>query len=108
MAARVDRRLLAVLDGRGVLFAIANDVKKSAPLEVTEDIVEVFVDIAWHEAGLTTLTVKNRIYGQPLARAGWCQYLESTPRNNEAALSIHDILDGSFKEKDLDPESRRI
>ena len=31
MVARVYRRLLAVLDGRGVLFAIEDDVKISAP-----------------------------------------------------------------------------
>jgi hypothetical protein len=56
------RRLLAVLDCRGVLFAIAYDVKISTTPEVTGEIVEVFVDIAWHEARLTTQTVKNMIF----------------------------------------------
>jgi hypothetical protein len=69
LAARVNRRLLAVLDGRGVLFAIADDVTMSAPPEVTREIGDVFADIAWHEAGLTAHTVKHRIYVQPSARA---------------------------------------
>jgi hypothetical protein len=55
-------RLLAVLDGRGVLFAIADDVKISTTPEVTGEIVEVFADIVWHEVRLTTPTVKNGIF----------------------------------------------
>ncbi len=47
---------MAVLDGKGVLFAIAYDVKISTTPEVTCEIVEVFVDIVWHEAGLTSRT----------------------------------------------------
>jgi hypothetical protein len=70
LVARVYRTLLAVLDGRGVLFAIADDMKISTTPDVTGEIVEVSVDIALHEAGMTTQTVKNKISIQPSARDG--------------------------------------
>ncbi len=54
LVARVYRRLLAVLNGREVFFAIADGVKMSALLDFTGEIAEVFAYIAWHEAGLTT------------------------------------------------------
>ncbi len=87
---------------------MADDVKISAPPDVTGEIVDVFTDIAWVEAGLRTQTVKNRIYVQPSARAGWRQYLEETPRNLDAPLIIHDIPDGNFLEDENDPVSIRI
>ncbi len=43
-----------------------------------------------------------------MAREGWRQYLEDTPRNPEAPLIINDILDGSFLEDENDPDSKRI
>ncbi len=61
LIARGYRRLLSVLDGWGVLFAITDDLKISAPPDVTGKIAEVFEDIAWNEAGLTIKKVKNRI-----------------------------------------------
>ena len=106
--ARVYRRLLAVLDGMGVLFAITDDVKISTTPEVIGEMVEVFADIAWHEAGLTIQTVKSKIYVQPSAREGWVQFLDVTPRNPEAPLPIHDIPDGSYLENAMDPGSIRI
>jgi hypothetical protein len=109
LVARVYRRLLAVLDGRGVLFAIADDVKISAPPAVTGEVVEVFADIAWTEAGLKTQVQKNRIYVQQSAQAEWAQYLDSTPRSvDPAVLCIHDIPDGSFLEIEGDADSKRI
>jgi len=54
LAARVYRKKLATLDGRGVLFAVADDVKIGAPPNVIGKIVNSFADIAWNEAGLTT------------------------------------------------------
>ncbi len=45
---------MTVLDGRGVLFAVADDVKISSPPHVDGEIAEVFEDIAWNEAGLNT------------------------------------------------------
>ena len=65
LAARICRRQLATLDGREVLFAIVDDVKIVAPPSVIAEIVDTFSDIAWHEAGLTTQAIKNRIYVQP-------------------------------------------
>ncbi len=61
LAARIYKKQLAVLDGRGVLFAIADDVKIAAPPTVIENIVDSFAGIAWNEAGLTTQVVKNMI-----------------------------------------------
>jgi len=71
LAARIYRKQLATLDGRGVLFVVADDVKIGAPPNVIGEIVDSFADIAWHEAGLTTQVVKNMIYVQPSAREGW-------------------------------------
>jgi len=52
---------LRVLDGRGVLFAVADDVKILGPPEVIKEMAESFPTLAWEEAGLTTQTAKNRI-----------------------------------------------
>ena len=87
---------MATLNGREVLFAIADDVKIAAPPNVIEEIVDSFANVAWHEAGLTTQVVKSMIYVRPTAREGWIRFLEETPRNPLAALPIHDIPDGSF------------
>ena len=78
------------------MFAIAEDVRIAAPPCVIKEIVDSFADVAWHEAGLTTKVIKNKIYVQPFAREGWVQFLEETPRNPLGALPIHDIPDGSF------------
>jgi hypothetical protein len=57
------------LDGRGILFAVADDVKLLGPPEVIAEIAEGFLALAWEEACLTTQTVKNRIYVQSFAQA---------------------------------------
>jgi len=54
LAARIYRRQLATLSGRGVLFAIVDDVKIAAQPAVIAEIVDTFAEVAWHEAGLTT------------------------------------------------------
>ncbi len=59
MAARVYREQLQILNGRGVLFAVADDVKILGPPAVIKELAEGFPTIAWEEAGLTTQTVKN-------------------------------------------------
>ena len=56
LVARVYRKQLALLDGRGVLFAVSNDLSIMAPPTVNREIVEVFPGTAWDEAGLTTQT----------------------------------------------------
>ncbi len=60
------------------------------------EIVDAFTDVALQEVGLTTQAVKNIIYVQHSARAGWVPFLEKTPRNSRATLPIHDILDGHY------------
>jgi hypothetical protein len=54
LAARIYRKQLQVLDGRGALFAVADDVKILGPLEVIKELAEGFPTLAWEEAGLTT------------------------------------------------------
>jgi hypothetical protein len=108
LAARIYRKQLATLNGRGVLFIIVDDVKIAAPPTVIAEIVDSFAEVAWHEAGLTTQVVKNRIFVQPSARTGWVQFLESTPRDPSAQLPIHDIPDRSVLSNPLDPDSSRI
>jgi hypothetical protein len=95
LVARIYRRQLAKLNGRGVVFAIVDDVKIAAPPAVIAEIVDTFAEVVWHEGGLTTQVIKNRIYVQPTARAGWVEFLDSTPRDSTASLPIHDIPDGS-------------
>ena len=69
LASRVYKKQLRIMDGRGVLFAVADDVKLLGPPEVIAEMAEGFPILAWEEAGLTTQTVKNRIYVQPSAQA---------------------------------------
>ena len=71
LAARIYRKQLATLNGRGVLFAFVDDVKIAAPPTIIAEIVDSFAEVAWHEAGLVTQVVKNRIFVQPTARTGW-------------------------------------
>ena len=69
LAARVYRKHLWILNGRGVLFAVTDDVKSLGPPEVIAKMAESFPTLAWEEAGLTPQPVKNRIYVQPSAHA---------------------------------------
>ncbi len=62
LAARIYKKQLKALNGRGVVFAVADDVKILGPPEVIKEMAEGFPALAWQEAGLTTQTVKNRIY----------------------------------------------
>ena len=72
------------------------------------EIVDSFLDVAWNEVGLTTQAIKNRIYVQPSAREGWVQFLETSPRDPQASLPIHNIPDGSFLSDPLDPDNKRL
>ena len=99
---------LATLDGRGVLFAIVDDVKTAAPPSVIAEIVESFADIAWHEAGLTTQPINNNIYVQPSARGGWIQFLDSISMNATASLPIHNIPNGSSLPDPTNPNNMRL
>jgi hypothetical protein len=86
---------MKIHNGRGILLAIAKDVKICAPPSVLAEIVGKLPALAMSEAGLTTQASKNKIYVQPYARATWCAYLEANPRCEDASvLSLHDIPDG--------------
>ena len=69
LASRVYRKQLQVLDGRGGLFAVADNVKILGPPEMIKEMAKAFPTLAWEEAGLTTQTVKNRIFVQSYAQA---------------------------------------
>ena len=88
LVARVYRKQLALLDGRGVLFAVSDDLRILGPPTVIREIVEVFPVTAWEEASLTTQTLKNRVYVQPSARNGWRALLDATPREPALPLQI--------------------
>jgi hypothetical protein len=89
------RAFLKVLNGRGILLAIVDDVKICCPPSVLAEIVDKLPALAMSETGLTTQASKNRIYVQPSARAAWITYLDANPRCKDAnTLSLHDIPDG--------------
>ncbi len=69
LAARVYKKQLRILNGKGVLFAVAYDVRILGPSEVIKEMAEGFPTLAWEEAGMTTQTVKKRIYVQSSAQA---------------------------------------
>ncbi len=68
---------------------------------------EGFPTLAWEEVGLTTQTVKNRIFVQSSAQARWSHFLAVTPRNSLTELPVHDIPDGSELTDPFDNESDR-
>jgi hypothetical protein len=53
---------MKILNGRGVLLVIADDVKICSPLFVLAEIVGKLPELAMSEAGLTTQASKNRVY----------------------------------------------
>ena len=63
---------MKILNGPGILLAIADDVKICVPPFVLAEIVGKLPALAMFEAGLTTQASKNRVYDQPSARATWC------------------------------------
>ena len=108
LVARVYRKQLTTLDGRGVLFAVSDDLRVVGPPEIIGEIVEAFPKVAWEEVGLTTQTARNMIFVQPSARSGWRLFLESTPRNSSLSLQVHSIPDDSSLTDDSDPDRYRV
>jgi hypothetical protein len=101
MAARLYRAIMTIINGRGILLAIADDVKICAPPSVLAEIVDKLHALAMSEAGLITQATKNRAYVQPSARATWITYLDANPRIGDTnTLSLHDIPDGRLPEHD--------
>ncbi len=64
--------------------------------------------LAWEEAGLTTQTVKNRIFIQSSAQASWSHFIAVTPRKTLTGLLVPDIPGGSELVDPFDSESDRI
>jgi hypothetical protein len=62
-----------------VLFAVADAVNILGPPEEIKKMAKGFPTLAWEEDGLTTQTVKNRIYVQSSTQASWCHFLDMTP-----------------------------
>ena len=107
LAAMLYRAFMKILDGRGVLFGLADDVNIVWPPEVLGDIVVRLPTLAMSEAGLTTQATKNMIYVQPSAGEAWTSYLEDNPRISDPSIfSIHDCPDGRIPPSDEhDPSS---
>jgi hypothetical protein len=76
LAARVYRKQLRILDGRGVLFGVADDVRILGPPEVITEMAKGFPTLTWEEAGLTIQKTKNESLCSP------------TPKPTDAASSI--------------------
>ncbi len=90
MSARLYKAFMKILNGRGILLAIADDVKICAPPFVLAEIVGKLPALAMSEAGLATHAPKNTIYVKLYARATWCAYLEANPRcEDTSVLSLH-------------------
>jgi hypothetical protein len=71
LIARVFMKKIIVLAGRGVLSAVADDVKILAPLAVVRELAKGFLALAWNGAGLKTQSVKTRLFVKPLAQYRW-------------------------------------
>ena len=98
LSARLYRAFTKVMDGKGILLGLADDCNILGPPEVVAKVVGKLPELAMSEAGLQTQAMKNRIYVQPSARAGWIAYLEENPRSNDPSVfSVHDIPDGRIK-----------
>jgi hypothetical protein len=105
LAARLYRAFMKILDDRGVLFGLADDVNIACPPEVLGEIVVKLPDLTMSECGLTTQAIKNMVYVQPSARTTWTSYLDENPRNPDPlSFSIHDFPDGRIMPTDeFDP-----
>ncbi len=62
LASRLYKALMTILRDRGVLFAIADDVKITGPPIVRAEIVAKVPTLSMSEAGLKTKATKNRVY----------------------------------------------
>ena len=79
LSARLYKAFIKILNGRGVLLAIADDEKICSPPSVLAEILGKLPALAMSEAGLTTQASKNIVYVQPSAKATWTTYLDSKP-----------------------------
>jgi len=108
LIARVYKKQIISLTGRGVIFAVADDVNMLGPPAVIAKLTKVFPALAWNEAGLKTQSVKNKVYVQPFAQNVLSHFISSTPRSTSFDLPVHNILDGSDPCDPSNPLSWRI
>jgi hypothetical protein len=108
LAARIYKKYLRILDGRGVLVAVADDAKIQGPPEVIKEMAKLFPTLAWEEACLACQTAQKLIYMESSADASWSRFLDMTPRNNRTEHPVHDIPDVSELVDPFDPDSERI
>ena len=104
LATRLYKKLITLLDGRGILVAIADDVHILAPPGVLAEVAEAFPRLAWEELGLRTQTAKSRIYVPPSAQEGWQEFLSSLPWTS---LEAQGAGEGSLSFSALDIHTRR-
>ncbi len=76
LAARMYRAFMKIINGRGILLAITDDVKICAPPSVLTEVADKLPALVMSEARLTTQATKNRVYIQPCARVTWITYLD--------------------------------
>ncbi len=99
LSARLYRAFMKILNGRGILLAISDDVKICCPPSVLAEVVGELPALAMSEVGLTTQASKNRMYVPPFARAGWVAFMEANLRCEDPNfLSLHDIPDERLPE----------
>ena len=113
LSARLYKAYMEILNGRGILLAIADDVKMCASPFLLTKIVGKLPAPAMSEAGLATQASKNRVYGQPSAKSAWIAYLDAKPRCEDSnVISLHDNPNGRLhipdESKDVyyDPNQR--
>ncbi len=95
LVARLYIVFMKIIDNRGTLFTLADDVNFVGPPAVLAKIVAVLPALAMSEAGLTTQASKNIVYVQSSAREAWTSYFDDNPRITDMyILCIHDIPDG--------------
>ena len=92
---------MKILNGRGFLFVIADDVKMTTPHEVETEVVGQLPKLAMFEGGLMTQATKSIICVYPSVNASWTNFLENNLRgNNLQMFSIHGIPSGKLTPPD--------
>jgi hypothetical protein len=95
------RAFMKIMNGHGVLLAIADGVKICAPPSDFAEIVSKIHALAMSEAGLTTQASKNRVYVKSSARVEWIAYLDASPLSEEYnTISLDGIMDGRLPNLD--------
>ncbi len=101
VAVRLYSALMKIIENRGVLFSVADDVKISGPPSILAEIVAQLPALAISEEGLKTQASKNCVCVPPSARETWLSYLEDNPCSSDLSIPcLHDIPDGRLQASD--------